>query len=151
MSFVKSGYAIALHLDRDNDITLDDAITSAEPLLKTTDHFEPTLMWVDESADLLGRRYDIKLARQWVTASITFIKRDRLSATPILESCRKLELNTIAACIIAIVWIVVFETYEKSHEMGRFILEDRINEAIIACGVISQTTLGAHNMFIKNQ
>lgn len=69
------GQAVTLTLDREIDISRGDVLSLAQQPLETTDSFEATVVWLSEEAGLPGRTYDLKLASQWSSASITSISR----------------------------------------------------------------------------
>jgi bifunctional enzyme CysN/CysC len=146
LSSAQTGDSIDLRLDCDIDITQGDVITHAQSPLETTEHFEATLIWMDEAVSLTGRNYHIMLATQWAIASITSIKYgidiENLKQKP----CKKQEINTIMVCNIVLNRPLAFDTYEKSREMGGFTLVDPINRATVACGMIRHTLRRSQNI-----
>lgn len=46
----------------------------AEQPLEMTDQFEATLVWMHDEPGHMGRAYELKLANQWASASLTSLK-----------------------------------------------------------------------------
>jgi bifunctional enzyme CysN/CysC len=141
-----AGSAITLRLDKEIDASRGDVLSLKDKPLETTDQFEATLVWMDEDAGLIGRSYQIKLANQWTTASITSIKHKVNITTLAHEASTKLALNDICACNIAISKPLVFDSYERSKTLGGFILVDRFTHATVAAGMIKHSLRRAQNV-----
>jgi bifunctional enzyme CysN/CysC len=141
-----SGDAITLKLDKEIDASRGDIISLSQRPLETTDQFEATLVWMNEAAGLIGRSYDIKLATQWATASITNIKH-RIDINNLAhEASTQLALNDISVCTLATSKPLVFDSYANSHTLGSFILVDRISNATVAAGMINHSLRRAQNV-----
>lgn len=141
-----SGDAITLKLDKEIDASRGDIISLSQRPLETTDQFEATLVWMHEEAGLIGRSYDIKLATQWATASITNIKH-RVDINNLAhEASTQLALNDISVCTLATSKPLVFDSYANSHTLGSFILVDRISNATVAAGMINHSLRRAQNV-----
>lgn len=143
------GDAITLRLDKEIDASRGDVISLSQSPLETTDQFEATLVWMNEESGLVGRSYDIKLATQWATASITNIKH-RVNINNLAhEASTQLALNTISVCTLATSKSLVFDRYKNSKSLGSFILVDRISNATIAAGMINHSMRRAQNVHIQ--
>jgi len=142
----RAGDAITLCLDREIDASRGDVFSKANAPLETTDQFEATLVWLHEDAGLHGRNYDLKLATQWATASITNIKHRIDINTLAHEAVRDLQLNDIAICNIATAKPIVFDTYENSKVLGSFILVDRFTHNTVGAGMIRHNLRRAQNV-----
>jgi bifunctional enzyme CysN/CysC len=141
-----SGEAITLKLDKEIDASRGDIISLSQRPLETTDQFEATLVWMHEEAGLIGRSYDIKLATQWATASITNIKH-RVDINNLAhEASTQLALNDISVCTLATSKPLVFDSYQHSKTLGSFILVDRISNATVAAGMINHSMRRAQNV-----
>ena len=141
-----AGQAVTLVLDKEIDISRGDVLTHSAAPLEMTDQFEATLIWMSEEAGLTGRQYDIKLATQWASASLTTIKHRIDVNTQHHESCRQLGLNDIAVCNLALSRPVAFDTYERSRTLGGFILVDRFSQATVGAGLINHNLRRAQNV-----
>jgi bifunctional enzyme CysN/CysC len=140
------GDAVTLKLDKEIDASRGDIISLSQRPLETTDQFEATLVWMHEEAGLIGRSYDIKLATQWATASITNIKH-RVDINNLAhEASTQLALNDISVCTLATSKPLVFDSYQNSKALGSFILVDRISNATVAAGMINHSLRRAQNV-----
>ncbi|MDE2342037.1 MAG: sulfate adenylyltransferase subunit CysN [Betaproteobacteria bacterium] len=142
----QTGDAVTLRLDREIDISRGDVLALSRHPLETTDQFEATLVWMNEEHGLVGRSYDLKLATQWTTASITTLKHCIDVNTLAHDACTKLELNDIAVCNIALSRPLAYDTYEQSRTLGSFILVDRYTHATVAAGMIRHSLRRAQNV-----
>ncbi|WP_191833861.1 sulfate adenylyltransferase subunit CysN [Pseudomonas fluorescens] len=141
-----AGDAITLVLDREVDASRGDVLSHADQPLETTDQFEATLVWMHDDPGLMGRVYEMKLANQWVGASLTTLKYRVDVNTQAHESCRKLELNDIAVANLALSKPLVFDTYAQSHTLGGFILVDKYTHTTVAAGMIRHNLRRAQNV-----
>jgi len=141
-----AGDAVTLKLDREIDASRGDVLSLATSPLETTDQFEATLVWMNEEAGLIGRSYDIKLATQWASASITNIKYRVNIDTLAHEASKALALNDISVCNLAASKPLVFDSYQNSKTLGGFILVDRYSHATVAAGMIRHSLRRAQNV-----
>lgn len=101
---------------------------------------------MNEDAGLNGRSYDIKLATQWASASITNIKYRIDTNTLARDASRHLSLNDISVCTLATSKPLVFDSYQQSKTLGSFILVDRVTHATVAAGMINHSLRRAQNV-----
>ena len=141
-----TGDAVTLRLDREIDASRGDVISLSKQPIETTDQFEATLVWMHKDAGLTGRNYDIKLATQHASASITQIKYRININTLSHEACKQLQLNDIAECNIASSKSLAFDTYDRSKVLGSFILIDRFTHATVAAGMIRHSLRRSQNV-----
>lgn len=140
------GDAITLVLDREVDSSRGDILARAEQPLEMTDQFEATLVWMHDEPGLIGRSYEIKLANQWASASLTALKHRIDVNTQAHESCRQLQLNDIAVANLALSKPLVFDTYAQSQTLGRFLLVDKYTHSTVAAGMIRHNLRRAQNV-----
>lgn len=140
------GDAITLVLDREVDSSRGDILAHAEQPLEMTDQFEATLVWMHDEPGLIGRSYEIKLANQWASASLTALKHRIDVNTQAHESCRQLQLNDIAVANLALSKPLVFDTYAQSHTLGGFLLVDKYTHSTVAAGMIRHNLRRAQNV-----
>jgi bifunctional enzyme CysN/CysC len=141
-----AGEAITLCLDREIDASRGDVLSLAKTPLEMTDQFEATIVWMHQDEGMIGRNYDLKLASQWATASITNIKHRIDINTLSHASSKSLQLNDITVCNIATAKPIVFEPYSHSHTLGGFVLVDRFTHATVAAGMIKHSLRRAQNV-----
>lgn len=111
-----------------------------------TDQFEASIIWLHEAEGMAGRNYEMKLASQWVSASITNIKHRIDINTLAREAAKQLQLNDIAVCQIATAKPVVYDSYQNSQALGNLILVDRYTHATVAAGMIHHSLRRAQNI-----
>ncbi|MFT0621443.1 sulfate adenylyltransferase subunit CysN [Ectopseudomonas guguanensis] len=140
------GDAITLVLDREVDSSRGDILAHAEHPLEMTDQFEATLVWMHDEPGLIGRSYEIKLANQWASASLTALKHRIDVNTQAHESCRQLQLNDIAVANLALSKPLVFDAYAQSHTLGGFLLVDKYTHSTVAAGMIRHNLRRAQNV-----
>lgn len=141
-----AGDAITLCLDREIDASRGDVMSLSQSPLEMTDQFEATIVWMHQDEGMVGRSYDLKLASQWSSASITNIKHRIDTNTLAHEASKKLQLNDISVCNIATTKPLVFDRYTQSRALGSFILVDRFTHATVAAGMISHNLRRAQNV-----
>lgn len=146
LSTAGAGDAITLCLDHEIDASRGDVISLAKSPLEMTDQFEATIVWMHQDEGMTGRTYDLKLASQWASASITNIKYRIDINTLAHEASKNLQLNDISVCNIATAKPVVFDIYEQSPSLGSFILVDRFTHATVAAGMIRHNLRRAQNV-----
>jgi bifunctional enzyme CysN/CysC len=141
-----AGDAVTLVLDQEVDASRGDVIALADQPLEMTDQFEATLVWMNDEPGHLGRAYELKLANQWASASITNLKYRVDVNTQAHESCKQLALNDIAVANLALSKPLVFAPYSESRTLGGFILVDKFTHATVAAGMIRHNLRRAQNV-----
>jgi bifunctional enzyme CysN/CysC len=142
----RQGQAVTIRLDREIDVSRGDVLSSATQPLDSTDQFEATLVWMHQDNGLIGRSYDIKLATQWGTCTLTSIKYKVDVKTLAREPGKSLSLNDIGVCNVAMSRPLVYDTYQQSRALGSFILVDRYTKATVAAGMVRHTLRRAENV-----
>ncbi|MGZ8301203.1 MAG: sulfate adenylyltransferase subunit CysN [Telluria sp.] len=143
---VNSGQAVTVCLDREIDVSRGDVLSPSQDPVETTNQFEATVVWMHEDPGMAGRTYDLKLATQWVPASITKIKH-RVNVSRLThEVATTLTLNDISVCNLATTRPVVFDSYPACKQLGSFILVDRFTNATVAVGMITHSLRRAQNI-----
>lgn len=142
----RAGDAITVVVDRDIDVSRGDVLTLASEPLEVSDQFKVTLVWMHEQAGLTGRNYELKLASQWVGASITAIKHRINVNTFAHESARDIGMNDIAVCTIATSKPLAFAPYEQSSTLGGFLLVDSFTKNTVAAGIIHHSLRRSQNV-----
>jgi bifunctional enzyme CysN/CysC len=140
------GDAITLRLDKEVDISRGDVLSLATQPLEMTDQFAAHIVWMDADPGLIGRSYDIKLATQGATASITAIKHRIDVNTQTQQASTQLGLNDISVCNLALSKPLVYDSYAESKALGAFILIDRASHATVAAGMIRHSLRRAQNV-----
>lgn len=142
----QQGQAVTLTLDKAIDASRGDVMTHTRSPLDMTDQFEATVVWMNEEAGLIGRRYDLKLATQWASVAMTSIKHKVNVNTMTHEAARQLEMNDIGICSFALSKPIVCDAYAQSKTLGGFILVDKFSRATVAVGMIKHSLRRAQNV-----
>jgi len=141
-----AGDAVTLVLDREVDASRGDVISIADEPLEMTDQFEATLVWMSDEPGLVGRAYEIKLANQWTSGSISNLKYRVDVNTQAQQPCKQLALNDIAVANLSLSKPLVFAPYSHIPELGGFIVVDKFNNATVAAGMIRHNLRRAQNV-----
>ena len=139
--------AITLCLDSNIDISRGDILTKSCEPLEVSQQFEATLIWLHQDKGYMGRTYEIKLATQNGSATITRIKFRRNISTLHEEPCQKISFNEVATCNLSINKDIGFSPFTQSKVLGSFILIDRFSHATVAAGVINHSLGRGKNVY----
>ena len=141
------GSAITIVLDREIDLSRGDVLTSERLPLESADMFDVTLIWMHEEVGLAGRSYELKLSTQSATVTLTKLKYKINIHHFGHEAVSQLGLNDIAVCTISTAKPLVFQPFDPHHELGRFILIDRLTNATVAAGLIQHAMRRSQNVY----
>jgi bifunctional enzyme CysN/CysC len=131
-----AGQSVTLTLADALDCSRGDVLAAAEDSPEIADQFEATLVWMADEELLPGRPYWLKLATQLVTATVYGPKYQINVNTMERLAAKTLGLNAIGVANLSTDKPLVFEAYEKSRELGGFILIDKISNATVAAGML---------------
>ncbi len=131
-----AGQSVTITLTDELDCSRGDVLAAAEHPPEVADQFEAVLVWMADEPLLPGRPYWLKLATQWVTATIHNPKYQINVNTMEHLAARTLSLNAIGIANLSTDKPLIFEPYEKSRELGGFILIDKISNATVAAGML---------------
>ncbi len=140
------GDAITLTLEDERDISRGDVIAAAHNPPQVADQFAAHLLWMDESALLPGRGYWLKLGARTVGAQVTEIKHKIDVNTQEELAAKRLELNEVGYCNLALDQPIAFESYANCRELGAFILIDRQTNATVGAGTLDFALRRADNI-----
>ena len=131
-----AGQSITLTLAEEVDCSRGDVIAAAGSPPEVADQFETTIVWMAEEAMLPGRPYWLKVGTRTVSATVTAPKYKINVNTLEHLAAKQLELNEIGVCNISLDQPIAFDPYEVDHDLGGFILIDRITNATVGAGMI---------------
>ena len=140
------GQAVTIVLDREIDVSRGDVLCSSESLAPVADQFLAHLLWMAPEELLPGRSYLMKLGTATAQASITSLRHKINVNTLEHVAGRTLHLNEIGVCNLSLDKAIVFEPYEKSRELGGFILIDRITDQTVGMGFLDFSLYRAANI-----
>jgi bifunctional enzyme CysN/CysC len=145
-----AGQSITLTLAEEIDISRGDVISAAETPAEVADQFETTIVWMADEPLLPGRPYLLKLGANTVSATITEPKYKVNVNTMEHLAAKKLDLNEIGVCNIALDRAVAFDPYGSNRETGGFILIDRMTNHTVGAGMLHFALRRAHNIHMQH-
>jgi len=143
-----AGDAVSLVLADPIDCGRGDMLFSGAPPM-IADQLEATLIWLDEEELLPGRRYLLKHGARTVAATVQSLKHQIDVETTAPLAARTLALNEIGVAKLWTARPLAFEPYEKSRDLGGFILIDPISARTIAAGLIHFGLRRADNLHVQ--
>jgi bifunctional enzyme CysN/CysC len=131
-----AGQSVTITLGDDVDCSRGDVLAAADDPPEAADQFEASVVWMADEPLLPGRPYWLKLATQLVTATIHSPKYQINVNTLEHLAAKTLGLNAIGVANLSVDKPLVFQSYEKSRDLGGFILIDKISNATVAAGML---------------
>jgi bifunctional enzyme CysN/CysC len=141
-----AGQSVTVTLANEVDCSRGDVLVAADDAPEVADQFEATLVWMSDEPMLPGRPYWLKLATQFVTATVHSPKYQINVNTMEHLAAKTLSSNAIGVANLVTDRPVVFESYQKSRELGGFILIDKISNATVAAGMLNFALRRASNV-----
>lgn len=141
-----AGESVTLTLADEVDCSRGDVIAAADAPPQVADQFKATIVWMDQSELLPGRAYWLKLGTQTVSVTVREPEHAIDVNTLAHVSARTLKLNDIGVAEIAADRGIVFEPYAESHDLGGFILIDKVTNATVAAGMLHHALRRAQNV-----
>ncbi|HVY83825.1 MAG TPA: sulfate adenylyltransferase subunit CysN [Caulobacterales bacterium] len=131
-----AGQSVTLTLADEVDCSRGDVIAASDNPPEVADQFQAQIIWMAEDPLLPGRPYWLKIGAKLVSATVTDIKH-RVNVNT-LERCaaKQFELNEIGVVNLSLDQAIAFEAYEANHDLGGFILIDRMSNATVGAGLI---------------
>jgi bifunctional enzyme CysN/CysC len=145
-----AGQSITLTLDDELDVSRGDVLSAATSPAEVADQFEATLVWMSEDDMLPGRPYLMKIGTRLVNATITEPKYKINVNTLEHLAAKKLELNEIGVCNLALDAPVPFDPYAANRDTGGFILIDRMSNNTVGAGMLHFALRRSHNIHLQH-
>ncbi len=131
-----SGQSITLTLADEIDISRGDILAATDSLPGVADQFEATIVWMVDESMLPGRPYLMKIGTKTVTANVSVLKYKVNVNTLEHIAVTKLELNEIGICNLSTDQLIAFDPYKEDHDIGGFILIDRLTNNTVGAGML---------------
>ncbi|MFC4347196.1 sulfate adenylyltransferase subunit CysN [Kordiimonas lipolytica] len=141
-----AGEAITLTLNDEIDISRGDVIAGKDHPCEVADQFEAKIIWMAEEQMLPGRPYLFKTANKTIPGLVTDLKHKVNVNTLEHTAAKKLELNEIGICNIALDSRIAFDPYGINRDTGAFIIIDRITNSTVGVGMIDFALRRASNI-----
>jgi len=132
-----TGETVTLVLADQIDVSRGDVIACPDQPPDVTDQFAAHIIWMHDEPLLPERSYHLKMANQIIPAVVTELKHTINVNTMEHLAGKTLELNEIGFCNLALDRAVTYAPYAESHDLGGFILIDRISNQTVGAGMIS--------------
>ena len=132
-----AGQSVTLCFADEIDCSRGDVISAADAPPEAADQFEANLVWMADDAMIPGRAYWLKLGTQLVSATVQPPKYQVNVNSMEHLAAKTLELNAIGVAEITTDRAIVFEAYDDNHQLGGFILIDKITNATVAAGMLN--------------
>jgi len=131
-----AGQSVTLCFSSEIDCSRGDVIAQADDPPQVADQFESTIVWMADEPMLPGRPYWLKVGTQTVTAAVQAPKYQVNINTLEHLAAKTLTLNAIGVANLSTDRPICFDPYEINHDLGGFILIDKITNATIAAGML---------------
>ena len=131
-----AGEAVTLTLADEVDCSRGDVIVRADAPLEIADQLRATLVWMDGEPLLPGRAYWMKIGTRTVSASVQAPHHVTDVNTLARLAAPTLALNDIGSADLLLDRDVPFAPFADSHDLGGFILIDKITNATVAAGMV---------------
>ena len=145
-----SGQSVTLTLTDEIDISRGDVIATSETPPEISDQFDTTIIWLSEEPMLPGRSYRMKTSSRLVSATVNAPKHKTDVNTLQKLPAKKLQLNEIGNCTLAVDRPIAFDSYAKNRQTGSFILIDRMTNNTVGMGMINFPLRRAANIHWQN-
>ena len=149
--------AVTLTLQDELDISRGDIILTHDntDIIKA-DQFAAHLVWMDQDSMLPERNYIFRFNNTYINGQITDLVHS-INVNSYEEiATKKLNLNDIAYCKIALNKMHSIAPYKNNHQLGSFVIIDPYNNKTIGAGMIDHalrrsTNISWHEMSINKE
>ena len=147
LSKAYSGQAITLTLSDELDISRGDIILSKknEQIIKA-DQFASHLIWMDQEPMLPERNYIFRFNNSYINGKITDLVHSININSYEEVASKKLNLNDIAYCKVAIDKMHGISSYSNNQKLGSFVIIDPYNNRTIGVGMIHHALRRSSNI-----
>ena len=147
LSEAYSGQAITLTLSNELDISRGDIILSTknDQIIKA-DQFASHLIWMDQEPMLPERNYIFRFNNSYINGKITDLVHS-INVNSFEEvASKKLNLNDIAYCKVAIDKVHGISSYSNNQKLGSFVIIDPYSNKTIGVGMIDHALRRSSNI-----
>ena len=147
LSEAYSGQAITLTLSDELDISRGDIIISTknDQIIKS-DQFASHLIWMDQEPMLPERNYIFRFNNSYINGKITdLVHSININSFEEVAS-KKLNLNDIAYCKVAIDKMHGISSYSNNQKLGSFVIIDPYSNKTIGVGMIDHALRRSSNI-----
>ena len=141
------GQAITLTLSEELDISRGDIIISKKnEQIINADQFASHLIWMDQEPMLPERNYIFRFNNSYINGKITDLVHSININSYEEVASKKLNLNDIAYCKVAIDKMHGISSYSNNQKLGSFVIIDPYNNKTIGVGMIDHALRRSSNI-----
>ncbi|MDC0624526.1 adenylyl-sulfate kinase [Alphaproteobacteria bacterium] len=141
------GQAITLTLSEEMDISRGDIIISKKnEQIINADQFASHLIWMDQEPMLPERNYIFRFNNSYINGKITDLVHSININSYEEVASKKLNLNDIAYCKVAIDKMHGISSYSNNQKLGSFVIIDPYNNKTIGAGMIDHALRRSSNI-----
>jgi bifunctional enzyme CysN/CysC len=141
-----AGQSVTVTLADEVDCSRGNVIAAADAPPEVADQFEATIVWMDDEPMLPGRAYWLKCGASTVSATVNEPKYQVNVNTLEQLAAKTLEVNAIGVANLQLDRAIPFAPYVENHDLGGFILVDKLTNATVGAGMIHFALRRAHNI-----
>ena len=147
LSEAHCGQAITLTLSEELDISRGDIIISKKnEQIINADQFASHLIWMDQEPMLPERNYIFRFNNSYINGKITDLVHSININSYEEVASKKLNLNDIAYCKVAIDKTHGISSYSNNQKLGSFVIIDPYNNKTIGAGMIDHALRRSSNI-----
>jgi len=129
--------SVTLVLEDEVDCSRGDMIVRPGNIPRIGHSFDATIVWLSADALMPGKTYLFKHTTQTVAGQIDSL-RYRVDVNSLHRSpAPDLQLNEIGRCSVTLTQPAFFDPYRRNRTTGAFIIIDRLTNATVGAGMIS--------------
>jgi bifunctional enzyme CysN/CysC len=130
--------SITVVLEDEVDCSRGDMIVRPGNVPKVSNDFDATVVWLSADPMLPGKTYLFKHTTQTVSGQIDSL-RYRVDVNTLHRSpSPELNLNEIGRCAVTLSQPIYFDAYKRNRSTGAFIIIDRLTNATVGAGMITE-------------
>ncbi len=131
------GDAVMLSFDGEIDVSRGDLLATG-PLPEVADQLVAQVAWFGDTPLYRGRTYSLALGCRTVTATISRIDHRTDIETLADMPASELHRNDIGRVGLSLSQPLAFEPYARNHDLGGFILIDRLTRNTVGAGLVER-------------
>lgn len=130
--------SITVVLEDEVDCSRGDMIVRPGNVPKVSNDFDATVVWLSSDPMLPGKTYLFKHTTQTVSGQFDSL-RYRVDVNTLHRSpAPELNLNEIGRCAVTLSQPIFFDAYKRNRSTGAFIVIDRLTNATVGAGMITE-------------
>ena len=137
--------SITVVLEDQVDCSRGDMIVRPGNIPKSSNQFDATIVWLNADPLLPGKTYLFKHTSQTIPGQVDTL-RYRVDVNSLHRSpAPDLQLNEIGRCSITLSQSIYFDAYKRNRSTGAFIIIDRMTNATVGAGMITDRDAARSN------